>query len=300
MKHEGSTFLSGAAGTTDFFFFAKERDELAEEDTPNSSFFVYDEDDGDEAWRKYDEIVHWPAIAMATVKPAGQSRLVVAMGPNGDVWELDARSTDERVRRIADAGNVRKLATIGDDIYACGMNRIVLQRRAFARWDSLGPGPQAGDPAIVGFEDLGGFGEHELYAVGWGGEIWWRDAGTWRRADSPTNANLTALTIGADGMVYVVGHDGVLLKGRRDQWALVDTGRRENLRDVATLDGRVYAASDFALFWLDDAGLVPESDFADGPPATCLHLLEAPDGLVSLGQKDVFVKRSGAPWERLV
>ncbi len=299
MKHEGSTFLSGAAGTADFFFFAKERDELAAKDTPNSSFFVYDEEDGDQAFRKYDENVPWPAVAMATVKPPGENRVVVAVGPNGDVWELDVLSTDERVGRIADAGNVRSLVVVGNEIYACGMNRGVLQRKAFARWDAVGPGPQAADSAIVGFEDLGGSGD-ELYAVGWGGEIWWRDAGAWRRVDSPTRANLTALTIAADGTVHVVGHDGVMVKGRRDRWELVDTGRRENLRDVATLAGRVYAVSDGALFWLDAASLVPESDFAGGPPATCLHLLEAPDGLVSLGQKDVFIKRSGASWKRLV
>ena len=43
-----------------------------------------------------------------------------------------------------------------------------------------------------------------------------------------------------------------------------------------------------------DPGLV------DDAPATCLHLLEAADGLVSLGQKDVFLKPASGRWRRLV
>lgn len=301
MEHDGSTFLSGAAASSGFFFFAKELDKLAADDTPNSSFFVYDEDD-EEAFRKYDENVHWPAISMATVKPSGGKRVVVAIGPNGDFWELFPASTDEVLGRVAQGQfNLRKLATVDDEVYACGMNRIVLKRNGTGQWSSFGPGPDAADPAVVGFEAIGGYSSDELYTVGWGGEIWWYDSGRWRRADSPTNANLTALTCAPDGKVYGVGHDGVLVTGRRDQWQLVETTRRDNLRSVAQLHGRIHVATDFAIYELTGAGLVPATDFADPDdrPSTCLHLLEAADGLVSLGQKDVFVKRDG-PWQRLV
>lgn len=300
MEHAGSTFLSGAAGSADFFFFAKERDDLARDDTSNASFFRYKAADSEAAFRKYDENVHWPAISMATVKPSGAQRLVVAIGPNGDFWELNPSTTDERTGKIPGATNLRRLSTIDDGIYACGMNRVVLKRDGAARWTSLGPGPDAADPAVVGFEDIGGFSDAEMYAVGWGGEIWWCDHGRWRRVDSPTNANLSALTCAFDGMVYVVGHDGVMLRGRRDLWQRVDTTRRENLRGVASLDGQIYVVSDSAVFRLGDGSLVPDPDFGGDAPATCLHLLEAPDGLISLGQKDVFVKRADSAWRRLV
>ena len=82
---------------------------------------------------------------------------------------------------------------------------------------------------------------------------------------------------------------------------LVDTGRDEHLKDVAQHDGDIYVCSDFDLFRLGPAGLAEETQFAEGgdKPATCLHLLEAPGELVSLGTKDVFVKRDAA-WFRLV
>lgn len=114
-------------------------------------------------------------------------------------------------------------------------------------------------------------------------------------------ATLTSMTCASDGSVYVVGHDGVMLKGRHDQWELVETERRENLEDVAGLNGQIYVCTDFALFNLQKSGLVEETDFAqvDDRPVTCLHLLETAGELVSLGTKDVFVKRDAA-WFRLV
>lgn len=300
MNHDGSTFLSGAAASAGFFFFAKERDDLVADDTPNASFFRYKAADSEADFRKYDENVHWPAISMATSKPVGGERVVVAVGPQGDFWELFPASTNEVVGTFPAVANLRRLSVIDDEVYACGMDRAVFRRQGTGQWQSIGPGPEPSDPPVVGFEDLGGFSGAEMYAVGWGGEIWWRDAGRWRRADSPTNANLSALTCAADGSVYVVGHDGVMLRGRQDQWRLVDTARHENLRDIAVLDGEVYAVSDFGIYRLGAAGLSPDPDMVDDAPATCLHLLEAADGLVSLGQKDVFVKAAGGRWRRLV
>jgi hypothetical protein len=301
MEHEGSTFLCGSAATGEAFFFAKERDELVEQDTPNSSFFLFNQSDSEAQFRKYDENVGWPAVSMATSKPQSGERLVVAVSPYGDYWELSPATMAEKVGRIAGFdGNLRRLAAIENEIFACGMGRIVLQRRSAGQWRSIGPGPLKGDPPVVGFEGLAGFSTAEMYAVGWNGEIWWGDKGRWRRIDSPTSSILSAICCSPDGSAYAVGHDGTMVKGRRDQWQVVDTGRAENLRDVAAFSGKVYAVSDFAVFTLGAAGLEEDTDFADADrPATCLHLLQAPDGLVSLGTKDVFIKRDG-PWRRLV
>ena len=302
MEFSAWTFLSGAAGGAGYFFFAAELDEVAQDDAPNSTFFMFDEDEEeDEGFGKFDEIVGWPAISLATTKPPGEPRLVVAVSPHGECWELHPATGDEQCGVIAGRFHLRRLAVVDHQIFACGMNRVVLKRDGFARWAAIGPGPDAADPAVVGFEDIGGFSEAEMYAVGWGGEIWWRDGGQWRRADSPTNANLCALACAPDGSVYVAGHDGVMLRGRHDQWQLIETTRRDDLRDVAVFDGQVFVVTDFAIFRLTEAGLAPEADFVDTHdlPATCLHLLEASDGLVSLGQKDVFIRSDGL-WRRLV
>ncbi|SFO11559.1 hypothetical protein [Nitrosospira briensis] len=302
MKHETSTFLSGCAPFYDFFFFAKELDELTEKGTPNSSFFCFDEEDTDAQFRKYDESVNWPAIAMAAVKPEGSSGSIVAIGPNGDYWEVEPSSAQESVGKIAHFhGNLRALSVIEETIFASGMDRAVLEREEKGKWRSIGPSPTKDDADIIGFEDMDGYSKAEMYAVGWGGEIWWFDHGTWRQVDSPTSANLTALCCAADGLVYIVGDNGTMLRGRRDTWSVIDTDRMENLMDVAFFNGTIYVTTDFRVLKLADEKLVNDTDFADSNdlPATCLHLLTVANGLISLGTKDVF-RRNQEPWKRLV
>lgn len=301
MQHEGSTFLSGCSSRAGFFYFAKESDEEAQADTPNANFFRYRDGDAEAPFRGFDESVGWPAISMAYAK-LEPSPIIVAISPYGDYWELESVSASERVGKISKfTGNLRRLASVDGKFLACGMDRVVLKRTKAGSWTSFGPGPLTGDPDVVGFEDIAGYSASELYAVGWAGEIWWYDGKKWQRADSPTSTILSSMTCAADGFVYVVGHDGVMLKGRRDQWELIETRRSENLKDVAYLDGQIYVCTDFALYRLMESGLLAETDFekAKDRPTTCLHLLESESELVSLGTKDVFVKRDAA-WQRLV
>jgi hypothetical protein len=285
-----------------FFYFAKEADELVADGEPNSSFFRFRDTDADAQFRQFDETVGWPAISMAVVEHPKKGRVVVAVSPHGDYWELESLSAEERVGTIAKfTGNLRRLIAVDGEFFACGMNRVVLRRTKPGKWTSIGPGALEDDPAVVGFEAIGGYSATELYAVGWGGEIWWYDGEQWQRVDSPTSVILSSMTCAPDGFVYVVGHDSVMVKGRRDHWELVDTGWSEDFRDVAQLDGQVYVCTDSALLTFQESGLVEETDFApeEDRPATCLQLLESAGELVSLGGKDVFVKRDAA-WHRLV
>lgn len=172
MKHETSTFLSGCAPLYDLIFFAKELDELVENGTPNSSFFSFDEEDTGEQFRKYDESMGWPAIAMATSKLEGSTRIVVAIGPNGDYWEVVPSSAQESVGKITDfSGNLRTLSVIEETIFACGMGRVVLKREEKGKWKDIGPKPTTDDADIIGCEDIAGYSKTEMYAVGWSGEI---------------------------------------------------------------------------------------------------------------------------------
>jgi len=280
-------------------FFAKSLDRLVEQGTENSSFFMmYDGE-----WYKYKFAGAWSAISMATIKPSGKDRTVVAISPRGAYWEVAPKAIRETHNEIKEWGNpLRALATVGDSIYACGMGRTVMRRRGPGAWEEMGPGTLDSDEGeIVGFEDLAGFAENEMYAVGWRGEIWRFANRRWRRLDSPVSGNLNAVCCGGDGRVYVVGDDGTMLRGRNEVWEVLRTDRMDNLMDVAFHQDMVYVATDFEILKLEGDLLSAEEAFVDpeDPPATCLHLLEAADGLISLGTKDLFRLRN-AVWERLV
>lgn len=297
MDHEGSIFHCGCAVDAGFLFFGKEVGEVAQESGPNSSFLLMDEDE----WSIYDESGAWPALGMATIKPAGGTRTVVAVGPAGEYWEVAPLSMQESMGRIGGARqSIRGVRAVGDSLYLVGMGRLVMERLGIGQWREVGPQGKLIRGQVVGFEDIAGFGDDELYAIGWQGEIWWRDKGQWRQVDSPVSANLNAIVCAPDGLVYVVGDNGSMLCGRHETWRVVDTGRPENLLDVGAHRGQVYVVTDFRILRLEQDRLAVDDKFVeDDRPATCLHLLESPDAIFSMGPSDLF-RLTDAAWERLV
>jgi hypothetical protein len=298
MDHKATSFACGCVAALNAIYAAKELDELVERDQENCAFVLY----LDGRWRRYRFAGAWTAIDMATIKPPGKNRTVVAVSPGGAFWEVNP-STGEEINGHTRADNsLRSLAAIDDVIYACGMGRSVLRRESPGVWNEIGPGVSGQDQGlVVGLEGLDGFPSKEMYAVGWRGEIWQGHSNKWRRVDSPVSANLNSVCCAADGQVYIVGDDGTMLRGRDDVWKVLDTNRTDNLMDVAFHGGTVFVSTDFEILKLDNTSLSPEDSFADEDdrPSTCLHLLAAKDGLVSMGPKDMFILRDSV-WQRLV
>src|ERR1700749_3302645 len=98
MNHDGSSFLSGAAVFSNALFFSKMVDDMGDSVSPNATFFLMRGDN----WSKYDTSVGWPALDMTAVQSAPNRWFVVAVGPQGEYWELDAASTEETVGILAE------------------------------------------------------------------------------------------------------------------------------------------------------------------------------------------------------
>lgn len=298
MNHVGSIFHSGCAVSAAVLFCAKEVEAVAQRGSPNSNFLALNRGD----WHLYDGSAAWPAIAMATIKSAGAARTVVAVGPGGEFWEVAPQSLKKTMGKLPGAQpSIRGVRAVGDSIYLVGMARLVMERVDVGQWRDMGPKGDWAYGQVVGFEDIAGPLPDEIYAVGWQGEIWWRDGTRWRQVDSPVSANLNAIACGQDGTVYVVGDNGVMLAGRHETWKILETGRSENLLDVAVYGQQVFVVTDFRILRLLQSGaLVGDDNFVeDDQPATCLHLLPSPDAIFSMGPSDLFRLTDGA-WERLV
>jgi hypothetical protein len=289
----------------DFVFFVRERDDVAEEDVAVSTFYSWDEQRPDPAlrWSIYSSVADWRARGMATIKPGTGNRVTVALGGKGQYFEVEPASVTQHLGVIEGLDVlIRRLAAITDTIFAVGMGRSVIRRVGRGAWTEFGPGTTAVDQGlVVGFEGIDGFSPDDIYVAGWRGEIWRWFHGAWQRIDSPTNANLNAVACDhQNNQVFVVGDNGSMVRGAGDQWDFIDTGRSENLQDVTVFEGQVFVVTDFAILRLEPGGLVPESRFADDdPPGTCLHLLLAQDGVISMGPKDLFAF-SGGTWRRIV
>jgi hypothetical protein len=292
-----TSFLAGCPGTHTAFFFAKEIDHRTTQGLQNTTFVAINA----QGWTQYSLDVGWSCIAMATVKPIDGVRTVVGIGARGHWWEAQPATADQKTGQIKDLQyHLRCLRTIGNRFYTAGMDRMVQRRLGPGQWEPIGPQRPEKSEGIVGFEDIDGFSEDEIYAVGWQGEIWRCLAGRWSRIDSPVSANLHAVCCASDGMVYAVGASGCMLKGRGETWEIIDTGRDADLMDVSEHDSQIYAVTNFSIHKLDGGILVAETDFADGDrPRECLFLERGPGVLLSIASKDVF-KQTGSGWTRIV
>jgi hypothetical protein len=280
-------------------FCAAEAIAEADAGNANSLFTVFHQ----AQWYSYATTPSWTAIGMASVQdPSVALWIVAAISQAGDIWEVQPRTRVEKVMQLPRRTGFTNLGSAGDTIYACGMGRVVFRREAggMAWTDVSAPWPAA-DEGVVGFTAIAGSDASSLYAVGWKGEIWTASQERWSMEDSPTNANLNALAIAADGEVYCVGDGGVMLHGRRGMWSVIDTGTDFNLQDVCVHAGEVFVSSDFEVFRLHSGTLVPDLTSNDSDVAlTCLKLASGGPGgsLYSVGPQDVF-ERAGDTWSRL-
>lgn len=243
-------------------------------------------------------ITHHPAEQLIVVGEFGIALLV----GGGDRHEEQVSSPDSNP---SDRGPLRGVRRIGDNVYVVGMDRQVYRREGLNSWSSYEKGiprdtesSDADSPEVYGFEAVDGFSEADMFAVGWEGEIWNCRKGVWRRETSPVNVVLVDVCCGGDGYVYACGRNGVLIRGKRGKWNVVELGDfSESLWSVAWYAGHLYAASMENVFVLGDDGLAPVymgEDFAE----SCYDLVVGAGVLWSIGAKDV-MSFDGQEWTRI-
>ena len=183
--------------------------------------------------------------------------------------------------------------------YAVGTCRQAYVRDGEDQWRCIDESAQVGDTPITdtSFESIDGFSEQEIYTVGWEGEIWQYNGDLFTQRNSPTELALYKVRCEPDGFAYTCGQLGTLLRGRNDQWEVIEhDSTEEDLWGMEVFDGQLYVSSTNFVYRLEDGKLVPV-DFGDDVPRTCYHL-SAADGIMwSIGSKDI-MEFDGSNWKR--
>ena len=293
------SFVTGAIRRNDLAYLVLSNDNANEAKIPLSAVVQWKPsgwgDGGQTMWRT--------AGAAITKHPLEQLILVGEFGGalvlgGGDRHEEAIESTDSRP---TDRGPLRGVRRLGEAIYVVGMDRQVYRREGANAWSSCDQGiPRDPNPrSISGFEALDGFSERDLYAVGWNGEIWNRFDERWQQEASPVGQVLLDVCCGGDGFIYACARNGVLVRGKRGHWEVLDLGVfSEDLWSLAWFNGRLYAASMETVFVLGDDGQLASVDMGNDRAKTCYDLITGPGVMWSIGAKDV-MSFDGQQWARI-
>lgn len=292
------SFTRGAVAAADCGYLVLCADDLARSNTPHGLCVQWTAG----KWKQVG-LVNKLITSIAVLAPG--SREMAAVCEFGTVIVYDgAASHEEEIRSINDSpaalGALRCIRGIRGRFYAAGMKRQVYVRLDKGRWMAIDNGarPPVESKQVVGFESIDGFSDKEIYAAGWLGEIWKYDGKIWRQIDSPTNIILTNVCCAGDDNVYIAGRLGLLIRGRNQEWEVLDTHNfKEDFWGMAWYQGKLYLSTTRSVYsWEGDR--LERVDFEDDVPATCYQLSVAGDQMWSIGAKDVMAF-DGTEWVRI-
>ncbi|QTT83336.1 hypothetical protein HUT29_19275 [Pseudomonas chlororaphis] len=187
-------------------------------------------------------------------------------------------------------------------VFCVGTARQAYRKTGSSSWIRVDQTCKPDDPetcSTTAFLAVDGFCAEEVYAVGWEGEIWMFDGSGWHQIDSPTNLALHGLYCAPDGVVYICGKCGTLLKGRGSVWEVLEqSDTEEDLRSVCMFEGVLYVCSTNLVYrWHDEKKL--EVVKMASPVSTTGRLTAAGHRMLSIGLKDVAIF-DGQDWHQLV
>jgi len=245
----------------------------------------------------------WHTAALAVLAQPRECAVAVAESGQALAFGLRGYKVEERIGTDADGpanrGPLRGARTIGDRVYAVGMDRQAYIRLGDRDWRPMQQGLTGTPPGQTsGFEAVDGFGAGEIYAVGWDGEIWQFDGTAWTRQDSPTNLVLTDVCCGGDGQVYACGRNGLLLRGRGPTWSVVEQDViDEDIWSLAWFGDALYLAT-FEAVYAMRGDAIEMVDFGEEEAVSTYRLGVGPASLWSVGAKDV-MSFDGTAWTRI-
>jgi hypothetical protein len=246
-----------------------------------------------------------PTATVAHCVTNESDRTILALAPDGMVhkatplgfgWE-QVDTTENRPNSLRMMADIKP---IGNAVYAAGMARMVYRRSTGGTWMRADDGMRGSrsELAIGGFLSIDGHTEDLIYAVGFKGEMWYREERVWKQIESPTNVKLERVRAISGQTAVACGASGTILVGSKDNWKVV--GQQVATRTLWGLEyykGRVYLADSHAVYVLVeqelqaiDCGLGKDISFGR------LHANEF--YLWSVGENDI-LRFDGTKWEKI-
>lgn len=262
-------------------------------------------------WAAFD--VEWSATRVVARGDADWH--VYVAGPYGNIAINDRDSVlqekedvalEEHVDPTLQGPWLRDMRFIGNHLYVVGMGRKVYRREGRNRWVRWDAGCRQDSvlkekdgelvPDLAGFNSIDGLDESDMYAVGFGGQIWRCLNGTWEEICSPTNLMFNKVKMIEDDSVFVAGKMGLIFWGCGSRWREIEHEDTENeIWDLEWFNDKLYVATSDRLYTLTDMDRL--KPVVTGKKRGTFGHLHANDGvLLSVGSKHVLWTEDGRRW----
>ncbi len=154
------------------------------------------------------------------------------------------------------------LKNINGTIYGVAPSRSVYQRLGVNSWqlhEQLRNIPGAQQASRKGFDDIDGFSEQDMYAVGGDRDVWHFDGEYWSPLDISSRPFIcTCVVCAEDGYVYIGGRYGAIARGRGDEWTVYYPEEAErDIQSIVSYRGRVFAGTEGHTFIIGE-DLIPQ------------------------------------------
>ena len=203
-------------------------------------------------------------------------------------------------------GAIRRLRTVGGNLYVVGGGHTVCVRKGKNNWKSLClnlPTPTAADANDVdrsdnmAFTDIDGFSAEDLYVIAGAGRVWHFNGEKWSAIAFPSNMDVYSICCAGDGYVYIGAQSGSVFRGRNNEWTLLV---REMLtlpfKDIVWHAGKVWLTSDYGLWNVIDGQLV-EAELPSSDIKVCAGNLSVGDGEMLMAGTNGAAVHDGTEWK---
>jgi len=303
MKHKMSieknpvTFGSACAVSEKMICIASFPDEL-EEDFYFTRLFVLNTET-QEKWFHHD--IHGKTIISVAAKHDRTGRECYAMTENGIVERFNSTiQLNENIfsNEFDHNGGLMSIRQIGEFMYACGSGNQVYRRGSdgWSRFDhsireqAIGKLENIIDHVkakimsgdidfleitkkvrdVTLLEDIAGTHDDDIYTCGSNGVIWHWDGIEWKKISSGTRQHLHAIHCVSEDVIFVVGHNGTLLKGnKKTGFHRMHTGKMEinfwsvrsfnKILYIGTTNGIIRASEDKIEFFTPEINGIPNA-----------------------------------------
>jgi hypothetical protein len=176
-------------------------------------------------------------------------------------------------------GALSRAKSFGGDLFAASTARQLFVRRQPGVWELLGNPLPKPEENKLSFVDFDGFNDGDVYAVGDAGDVWHLQGKTWGRRKFPSNAGLSAVCCGGDGLVYVAAGN-IIYRGVGDKWEKLKTVAPISLpiKDLVWYDSELWATNDYGV-WVLRENKLDEAEVPSGVKV-CAGNLAVRDGVL--------------------